>query len=155
MKLSALLLLFCLLLLCSWQEVTAVASASQLPTTRGALDGLSREALINLILGNSNTPTTPHDTSLKNVSSASSPRAAPPSVPARNATTSSSLPHYSGDKFYLYPLEKKYWWRWPDHNSSCTAHNQVGHNHAMNSGHDDTHPLTQSPTHSVTNSLSR
>ena len=138
MKLSRLLLFFFLLL--SSSSVQHVwAAVSQVPVTRGALDGLSREALINLILGKKSA-----DTTAKSDTSAHPAHEALGEVTPSNSSSSSSSALSKDSKFYLYPLDKKYWWRWPDHNSSCTAHNQVGHNHAMNSGQSLTQSLPPS-----------
>lgn len=114
--LRRMIVLFCSL---AYGSLHQVVVGSQYPHTKSTLEGLSRQALINIILGTTEEPPSaeqplPH-TALEN-------------------STSPSTTSYSEDKFYLYPLDKKYWWRWPDHNSSCVAHNQVGHQHAMNSG---------------------
>ena len=40
----------------------------------------------------------------------------------------------SAEKYYIYPLPQKFWWRWPDINSNCTSHGQISNDHAQYSG---------------------
>ena len=136
-----------LLFLVSYHSLTTAVPFS----SKAALEGLSREALINLILGNTQSPTAPLTHSSLPSHPQSPPQSHSPTHPLSNNTTpsftsnttnkplhSTTFPPLSSsnfdDKFYIYPLDRKYWWRWPTHDSSCTAHNQVGHNHALNSG---------------------
>lgn len=37
-------------------------------------------------------------------------------------------------KFYIYPLESKYWWTWPNPTSNCSKHSQLSHLHSLNMG---------------------
>lgn len=120
---------------CKLQQV--VIGAQLPPLTKSALEGLSRESLISMILGNTVEDKVEVGTEKKNetktvVDLAST--AVPIFSHRRANNTNNTAVSFEQDKFYIYPLDKKYWWRWPDPNSSCTAHNQVGHNHAMNSG---------------------
>lgn len=130
-------------LLCAWQSYQVVVGFN-IPLSRSSLDGLSRDALIELILGKSNSENKSSESvaiasaekhHVSHISTPPPPKS--PLLPLGDNMTSALPPLSSvvtNEKFYIYPLDKKFWWRWPRQNSSCTAHNQVGHNHAMNSG---------------------
>lgn len=116
-------------------EQASPASSPPAAVTRSSLEGLSREALINLILGGGKTPTAPAGGDRESTRAQDwASNGTHTDIRSGNKSFSYLETFNPDEKFYLYPLDKKYWWRWPDHNSSCTAHNQIGHNHAMNSG---------------------
>ena len=132
---GVLLFLYIVLYACCHHQVVGIS----LPAihTKGSLEGLSRQALIDLILG-SGAGAGPKPEDSNNNQIRSTPLTTASTVKQgheeNHVTVNSLLSPNPEDKFYIYPLDKKYWWRWPKPNSSCTAHNQIGHNHAMNSG---------------------
>eukprot|EP00602_Paraphysomonas_sp_CaronLab_P005410 CAMPEP_0185021362 /NCGR_PEP_ID=MMETSP1103-20130426/4054_1 /TAXON_ID=36769 /ORGANISM="Paraphysomonas bandaiensis, Strain Caron Lab Isolate" /LENGTH=455 /DNA_ID=CAMNT_0027552847 /DNA_START=102 /DNA_END=1466 /DNA_ORIENTATION=+ len=42
--------------------------------------------------------------------------------------------HQVDKKFYIYPLDQKFWWRWPDPDANCSHQGYLSHSHALNSG---------------------
>jgi hypothetical protein len=65
----------------------------------------------------------------------------PMSVNFKSPNISKSLPAsfdpssgYEGPFFYMYELDKEFWWRWPDAGTDCSTNGYVGHEHAELSG---------------------
>lgn len=51
-------------------------------------------------------------------------------------SNSSTLPvHHEEQLFYMYELDKEFWWRWPVSGSDCSENGYVGHEHAELSGY--------------------
>ena len=51
-----------------------------------------------------------------------------------NIPINTLLTSATGKLFYMYPMEEKYWWRWPGNNTDCSKNKYVQHFHGLNSG---------------------
>ena len=51
-----------------------------------------------------------------------------------NTPMNTIVPSSTGKLFYMYPMEEKYWWRWPGNHTDCTKNKYVQHFHGLNSG---------------------
>ncbi len=51
-----------------------------------------------------------------------------------NGTVSSTSEDSDGPYFYMYELDKEFWWRWPKPGTDCSENGYVGHEHAELSG---------------------
>ena len=51
-----------------------------------------------------------------------------------NDTIATINEEYDGPYFYMYELDKEFWWRWPKPGTDCSENGYVGHEHAELSG---------------------